>query len=64
MRFTGEDDEIDIGPKPGHKAEFDAWRWARIEELPGLVISFKRPIYERVVREFAPLVTAIRETSG
>lgn len=62
MRFTGEDDEIDIGPKPGHKAEFHAWRWARIEELPGLVISFKRPIYERVVREFAPLVRTASET--
>ena len=62
MRFTGEDGEIDIRAKPGHKAEFDAWRWARLDELPGLVVPFKRPIYERVVREFAPLAMANRET--
>ena len=34
MRFTGDDSEIDIAARDGHKAEFDAWRWARIEELP------------------------------
>ena len=64
MRFTGEDGEIDIRPKPGHKAEFDAWRWARLEELPGLVVPFKRPIYERVAREFGPLVTTMRPPIG
>ncbi len=29
MRFTGEEDEIDIAPKGRHKAEFDDWRWRR-----------------------------------
>ena len=28
MRFTGNESEIDIAPRNGHKAEFDAWRWA------------------------------------
>jgi putative (di)nucleoside polyphosphate hydrolase len=52
MRFTGNDSEIDISAKNGHKAEFDAWRWARIEELPELSVSFKRPIYEAISQEF------------
>ena len=28
MRFVGDESEIDIAPRNGHKAEFDAWRWA------------------------------------
>ncbi len=57
LRFTGPDDEIDI-IRPGggrHKAEFDAWRWERLERLPGLIIPFKRPVYEKVAAAFAHL---------
>ena len=54
LRFTGKDSEIDIEhPGGGHKPEFLDWRWERMEKLPALVIPFKRPVYERVVKEFA-----------
>ena len=53
LRFEGDDAEIDIDARDGHKAEFDAWRWERMERLPDLIIPFKRPVYERVVAEFA-----------
>ena len=36
-----------------HKPEFVAWRWERLEKTPELVVPFKQPVYERVVREFA-----------
>ncbi len=55
LRFTGDDSEIDIAHPGGHKAEFSAWRWEPVENLPALIVPFKRPIYERVVQEFAPL---------
>ncbi len=56
LRFTGDESEIDIAhPAGGHKAEFSAWRWEPMENLPALIVPFKRPVYERVVREFAPL---------
>ena len=58
LRFVGEEAEIDV-LRPGggaHKPEFDAWRWAALDELPGLIIPFKRPVYERVVEAFAPLL--------
>jgi putative (di)nucleoside polyphosphate hydrolase len=55
MRFTGQDSDIDISARNGHKAEFEAWRWADLEELPRLIVPFKRPIYEAVIREFAHL---------
>ena len=56
LRFTGDEREIDIEhPAGGHKPEFDAWRWAPMADLPGLIIPFKRPVYERVVAEFSRL---------
>ena len=51
LRFTGEDTDIrlDLDPHP----EFDAWRWARLEELPGLAVAFRREIYEVLAGSFA-----------
>jgi putative (di)nucleoside polyphosphate hydrolase len=56
MRFIGADSEIDITPRGGHKAEFDAWRWVAASELPALIVPFKRQVYADVVSAFAPLV--------
>jgi len=57
LRFTGDESEIDIhDPGPGHKPEFDAWRWEDISRLPELIIPFKRQVYEQVVADFAPLI--------
>lgn len=55
MRFTGKDSDITITPKHGKKAEFDAWAWRSIDELPGLNVPFKRGVYETVIREFRHL---------
>ena len=58
LRFTGRDDEIDV-LRPGggaHRPEFDRWRWADLDTLVGLIIPFKRPVYERVVDAFRSLV--------
>ena len=53
LRFTGEDSEIDIeNPGDAHEPEFIAWRWVAIDELPDLVVPFKRATYEQVVRKF------------
>jgi putative (di)nucleoside polyphosphate hydrolase len=54
LRFTGNDSEIDIAhPAGGHKPEFVQWRWERLPSVVDLVVPFKRPVYERLVREFA-----------
>jgi putative (di)nucleoside polyphosphate hydrolase len=59
LRFTGDDSEIDIEhPAGGHVPEFSEWRWEPMQNLPALVVPFKRPVYERVVREFARLADA------
>jgi len=57
LRFTGPENEIDVAhPAGGHKPEFSEWRWVPMRELPGLIIPFKRNVYERVVATFAHLL--------
>lgn len=59
FRFTGKDSEIDIeNLGGGHDPEFVEWRWEPLKNLPGLIIPFKRPVYERVVKEFSHLAKA------
>jgi len=56
MRFTGADSEIDVAhPDGAHEAEFAAWRWEPMQNVPELVVPFKRAVYDRVVREFRHL---------
>ena len=53
VRFIGDASEIDIAhPGGAHQAEFSAWRWEPLQNIPALVVPFKRPVYERVVAEF------------
>ena len=59
LRFTGAESEIDVAhPAGGHKAEFTAWRWEPMANLPALIIPFKRKVYEQVIAEFRHLAAA------
>ena len=53
LAFTGRDSEIDLA---AHDQEFEEWRWVPAAELPTLIVAWKRPVYERVLNEFADLV--------
>jgi putative (di)nucleoside polyphosphate hydrolase len=54
LAFTGTDSDIDIA---AHDREFDAWRWVAARDLSGLIVPFKRPVYDAVLTEFADLVS-------
>jgi putative (di)nucleoside polyphosphate hydrolase len=54
FRFTGDDSEIDISGA-GHKPEFDAWKWVTMDELPELIVEFKRDVYVQIVERFQRL---------
>jgi putative (di)nucleoside polyphosphate hydrolase len=49
-RFTGKDGDIDL--EADSHPEFSAWRWASLNELPELIVPFKRPLYLAVVEAF------------
>ena len=65
FRFEGDESEIAIDPPPGgHDAEFDAWAWMPMRDLPDLIVPFKRAVYERVVAAFLPLTEVAGENDG
>jgi putative (di)nucleoside polyphosphate hydrolase len=49
-RFLGDDSDVNIATK---HAEFREWRWIAPEQLPDLIVPFKRELYGRLAREFA-----------
>ncbi|NKK36647.1 RNA pyrophosphohydrolase [Rhizobium leguminosarum bv. viciae] len=58
FRFDGDDSEIAINPPPGgHEPEFDAWEWKPMQQLPELIVPFKRAVCDQVVAEFQHLET-------
>jgi putative (di)nucleoside polyphosphate hydrolase len=59
LRFTGNESEINVDePDGAPEPEFAGWRWEPMANVPDLVVPFKRPVYERVVREFRHLAQA------
>ncbi|MGH6934321.1 MAG: RNA pyrophosphohydrolase [Dongiaceae bacterium] len=52
FRFTGADSDFTIDTK---HPEFSAWRWARMAELPELIVPFKRQLYIDIIAEFQHL---------
>ena len=59
MAFEGLDSDIDIATE---HPEFSAWRWVELEDLPRLIVHFKRPLYEAVVEEFRELLEGLRQS--
>ena len=52
--LPGDDDEIDpLTPRNGQPAEFDAWRWERLDRVADLVVPFRREVYRTVAQQFA-----------
>jgi len=65
VRFDGEEDEIDV-ERPGggkFKPEFSSWKWVGLSELSGLIVPFKRLVYDAVVVEFGPVIEAATGSS-
>jgi putative (di)nucleoside polyphosphate hydrolase len=49
-RFLGSDADINIATK---HPEFREWKWIKSEQLPELIVPFKRELYRQLLREFA-----------
>lgn len=53
MRFLGEDSDINIATA---HAEFSQWKWVQPDELPNLIVPFKKRLYRAVLEEFRDLI--------
>jgi putative (di)nucleoside polyphosphate hydrolase len=49
-RFLGRDSDIDIATA---HPEFREWKWIEPQQLPDLIVPFKRDLYRRLLREFS-----------
>ena len=57
MIFKGEDSDFNLD---GHIAEFDEWTWRNIEEMPDLVVDFKKELYLKLIEKFSPIKDKIK----
>tara|TARA_B100000959_G_C14923919_1_gene600716 strand:+ start:854 stop:1327 length:474 start_codon:yes stop_codon:yes gene_type:complete len=46
VKFMGKDDEIDLKTS---NHEFIEWKWLDIESLPGVIVGFKKKVYEELL---------------
>lgn len=54
MRFTGCDADVNL--EAHDPPEFCDWKWAEPEELPDLIVPFKKRVYRAVLEMFRPLI--------
>ena len=54
FRFTGDDTDIDL--EAHDPPEFCAWQWVDPEQVPELIVPFKKRVYRTVVEAFRELV--------
>lgn len=53
--------DADINVQRSKSPEFDGWRWVSYWYPVRQVVSFKREVYRRVMKEFAPIVMPLQE---
>ena len=53
FRFEGAEAEIDLGAHT--HPEFEAWRWASLDEALETIVAFKRAAYDQVLEAFRHL---------
>ena len=55
-RFKGADTDIDLDAHD--PPEFCDWKWVDAEQLPELIVPFKKRVYRAVLEEFRPRLAA------
>ena len=48
-RFTGRDEDVNLETAD---PEFRAWKWADPEDLPAMIVPFKKKLYEEILEAF------------
>lgn len=59
LQLTSNDKDINV--QQSKTPEFDGWRWVSYWYPVRQVVSFKRDVYRRVMKEFAPVVIPLQE---
>jgi len=57
--FEGDNDDINIATD---HPEFCEWKWINANDLPDVIVPFKRKIYSDILGEFSNLIEKINES--
>ena len=52
--FTGKDEEINLKTK---KPEFIDWKWISLDELPHVIVDFKKKLYQELVEHIKKVIS-------
>ena len=52
-RFIGKNNEINVKTK---KPEFIEWKWIKMDELPKVIVHFKKDVYEKILIELKKFI--------
>ena len=53
VRFIGKNNEINVKTK---KPEFIEWKWIKMDELPKVIVDFKKNVYEKILIELKKFI--------
>ena len=53
VRFTGKESEINLNTK---HPEFIEWKWIKINDLPKVIVDFKKDVYEKLLVELKKFI--------
>ncbi|HLO78333.1 MAG TPA: RNA pyrophosphohydrolase [Magnetospirillum sp.] len=56
LKFLGTDADIDIATE---HPEFAEWRWMKLADVPGVIVPFKRALYQQVAAEFRAIAESL-----
>lgn len=59
LKYLGADEDITID---NEHPEFIAWKWVKMEELPQIIVPFKKSLYISVIEEFRDVIISLKET--
>lgn len=58
LRFLGDDGDFDLNTHT--RPEFYRWRWTAMDDLPSLVVPFKRGLYHDLLAAFSHLALGVQ----
>tara|TARA_B100000700_G_scaffold193315_1_gene212875 strand:- start:57 stop:527 length:471 start_codon:yes stop_codon:yes gene_type:complete len=53
VRFTGKESEINLKTK---HPEFIEWKWVEMDELPKIIVDFKKEVYEKLLVKLKKII--------
>jgi putative (di)nucleoside polyphosphate hydrolase len=58
FKFLGDDSEFDLATHDS--VEFLDWKWVKMEELPHIIVPFKKQLYISIIEEFRDVIIELK----